>query len=376
MKIKQISLINYRNYNNCCLVVKDLVNVLYGNNAQGKTNLLEGIYYAAFGSSHRTSSEEDLVSLEATGMSAEVIFDNNFGENKIKLKRQVIQGKTKKEIFFNDNPVKPKEHYGLLNVVLFSPEDLQLVKGEPSLRRRFFDMEIAQVNSLYYSLLVKYNRVVQQRNKLLKEAREKNLDEKLLLVWDKELAVTAAKILAIRLKVLEKISVLTEKTYSAITGKKEHLTIQYELKGNNGQLFYPEEKSVSAWESWYLENLAARRFVDKMRGNTGIGPHRDDLLIKVNDKPLRSFGSQGQQRSGALALKMAELEYLREEKGEYPILLLDDVMSELDSSRREQILSFIDGRVQTFITVNDKTLIPELGMNQYFYVEAGKICED
>lgn len=147
------------------------------------------------------------------------------------------------------------------------------------------------------------------------------------------------------------------------------------MKTNSSAIICSQEDSVERWREWYLERLKERQTIDVLRGSTGIGPHRDDLLIKVNDNNLRAFGSQGQQRSGALALKLAEMEYVKDEAGEYPVLLLDDVMSELDSERRTQILNFIDGRVQTFITVNDKNLIPELACNRYFCVNEGSICE-
>lgn len=375
MIIREISLINFRNYQKLNLRIDCLVNVFYGNNAQGKTNLLEGIFYSAFGMSHRTRNEDDLIKMSCPDMAAEVTFDNYYGEHKLKIKRKSIDSKLKKEISLDENIIKPKEHYGTLNVVMFSPEDLQIVKGEPSLRRRFLDMEIAQTNRYYYSLLVKYNRVVQQRNKLLKDGRERVLDLSILEVWDNELAVLAAQILSIRLKVLEKINTIAGNIYKEITNQREELVINYELKANSSTIICSKEESTENWKDWYLNKLAERQKIDILRGSTGIGPHRDDLLIMVNEKNLRSFGSQGQQRSVALALKLAEMEYVKEEAGEYPILLLDDVMSELDSERRNQILNFIDGRLQTFITVNDKNLIPKLDCNKYFYVTEGSIRE-
>ena len=346
MKIQQISLINFRNYQNLNLQIDGLVNVFYGNNAQGKTNILESIFYSAFGMSHRTSNEDDLVKMSCREMASEVTFSNLYGDHTLRVKRQNICERMKKQISLDDNVIKSKEHYGTLNIVMFSPEDLQIVKGEPALRRRFLDMEIAQTNRYYYGLLVKYNRVLQQRNKFLKDARENILDHAQLEVWNKE-----------------------------ITNQKEELVVNYELKTNSSAIICSQEDSLESWRQWYLAKLRERQTIDVLRGSTGIGPHRDDLSITVNDNNLRSFGSQGQQRSGALALKLAEMEYVKKEAGEYPVLLLDDVMSELDSERRKQILNFIDGSVQTFITVNDKNLIPELACNRYFFVSEGSICE-
>lgn len=375
MKIQQISLINFRNYQNLNLRIDGLVNVFYGNNAQGKTNILESIFYSAFGMSHRTGNEDDLVKMSCRDMAAEVIFDNLYGAHKLRVKRQNICEKMRKEIALDDNVIRSKEHYGTLNVVMFSPEDLQIVKGEPALRRRFLDMEIAQTNRYYYGLLVKYNRVLQQRNKLLKSARENGLDQGQLAVWDNEIANVAAEVISLRLNVLKKINQIAGDIYKEITNQREELVVNYELKTNSSAIICPQEDSFESWREWYLARLKERQMLDVLRGSTGIGPHRDDLFITVNENNLRSFGSQGQQRSGALALKLAEMEYVKGEAGEYPVLLLDDVMSELDSERRAQILNFIDGRVQTFITVNDKNLIPELECNRYFCVSNGSICE-
>ena len=375
MKIQQISLINFRNYQNLNLQIDGLVNVFYGNNAQGKTNILESIFYSAFGMSHRTSNEDDLVKMSCREMASEVTFSNLYGDHTLRVKRQNICERMKKQISLDDNVIKSKEHYGTLNIVMFSPEDLQIVKGEPALRRRFLDMEIAQTNRYYYGLLVKYNRVLQQRNKFLKDARENILDHAQLEVWNKEIANVAAEIISLRLKVLKKINSIAGSIYKEITNQKEELVVNYELKTNSSAIICSQEDSLESWREWYLAKLRERQTIDVLRGSTGIGPHRDDLSIMVNDNNLRSFGSQGQQRSGALALKLAEMEYVKKEAGEYPVLLLDDVMSELDSERRKQILNFIDGRVQTFITVNDKNLIPELACNRYFFVSEGSICE-
>ena len=375
MKIQQISLINFRNYQNLNLQIDGLVNVFYGNNAQGKTNILESIFYSAFGMSHRTSNEDDLVKMSCREMASEVTFSNLYGDHTLRVKRQNICERMKKQISLDDNVIKSKEHYGTLNIVMFSPEDLQIVKGEPALRRRFLDMEIAQTNRYYYGLLVKYNRVLQQRNKFLKDARENILDHAQLEVWNKEIANVAAEIISLRLKVLKKINSIAGSIYKEITNQKEELVVNYELKTNSSAIICSQEDSLESWRQWYLAKLRERQTIDVLRGSTGIGPHRDDLSITVNDNNLRSFGSQGQQRSGALALKLAEMEYVKKEAGEYPVLLLDDVMSELDSERRKQILNFIDGRVQTFITVNDKNLIPELACNRYFCVSEGSICE-
>lgn len=372
MKINKIYAVNFRNYGACNLDFSSMINVFYGQNAQGKTNILEAIFYSAFGMSHRTFTEEDLLKLGCKEMAVGVEYDSFSGLHEIKIKKFQQLGRNKKEIFLDGAKVKPKEHYGSLNAVMFSPEDLQLVKGEPSLRRRFFDMQIAQTDPIYYDLLVKYNRVVQQRNKLLKEIRDNEGSSAQLQPWNKEFIALATAIAKKRQLALEKLKVIAGEIYASITGNKEILTIKYELKANNGEFLYPEN-DFEDWEIFYTQKLAERERIDILRGNTGIGPHRDDIVLLLNDMSLKSFGSQGQQRSGALALKLSQLEYVRREIGEFPILLLDDVMSELDNSRRAQLLMFIDGKVQTFITVNDRELIPELAGNNYFEIVQGSV---
>ena len=372
MKINKIYAVNFRNYSSCNLDFSSMINVFYGQNAQGKTNILEAIFYSAFGMSHRTFTEDDLLKISCREMAVGVEYESFSGDHDIKIKKYQQLGRSKKEIFLDGTKVRPKEHYGSLNVVMFSPEDLQLVKGEPSLRRRFFDMQIAQTDPIYYDLLVKYNRVLQQRNKLLKEIRDNGGNQQQLEPWNKEFIVLATAIAKKRQLALEKLQAIAGEIYASITGNKETLTIKYELKANNGELLYPES-DFSAWEMFYTNKLKERERIDILRGNTGIGPHRDDIVLLLNGMSLKSFGSQGQQRSGALALKLSQLEYVCREIGEFPVLLLDDVMSELDNSRRAQLLLFIDGRVQTFITVNDRELIPELEGNAYFEIMQGSV---
>ncbi len=374
MKVEHLYAVNFRNYAALNLNFQAMINVFFGQNAQGKTNILEALFYSAFGMSHRTSSEEDLLRWGNNALATGVAYSNFSGRHEVKIKKYQQQNRWKKEIFLDGAKVRPKEHYGSLNVVMFSPEDLQLVKGEPALRRRFFDMQISQTDPLYYDLLVKYNRVLQQRNRLLKELRDGVGTLPALIPWNEEFIRLAAALSKKRLLALAKLEQIASDIYASITQYKEKLTVHYELKGNNGELFYPETADFCS-EEFYRNKLAERQSVDILRGNTGIGPHRDDLQLLLNNMSLRSFGSQGQQRSGALALKLSQLEYVRQEIGEFPILLLDDVMSELDNNRRAQLLQFIDGRVQTFITVNDKELIPALPGTAYFNIVSGIINE-
>lgn len=376
MKVDNLNLVNFRNYKLINLKIESMVNILYGRNAQGKTNLLESIYYAAFGMSQRTNNEDELIKIGQGELGVEVTFFSNSGEHRLRVTRNKDMAKKKKEVILDGNKISNREQYGSLNVVMFSPEDLQLIKGEPALRRRFLDMEIAQTNRLYYRSLVKYNRVLQQRNKLLKEAKEKKIDEKLFFIWDDELSTLAAELISHRMINLQKIMESATVFYGDIARQNEVLQGKYLLKTNGENIFCYEEKTRAEWKEWYMQALKERKEADLWRGSTGIGPHRDDLVFCVNDRDLRSFGSQGQQRTCALALKLAELGNIKTETGEYPILLLDDVMSELDNQRREAILNFINAKVQTFITVNDKKLIPELDGNRFFLITEGDICEE
>lgn len=374
MKVTKLYAVNFRNYAGCELQLPAMINVFYGQNAQGKTNLLEALFYAAFGMSHRTSAEDELLRLGSDALAVGVEYESFSGRHDVKIKKYRQHERWKKEILLDGAKVRPKEHYGALNAVMFSPEDLQLVKGEPLLRRRFFDMQIAQTDPVYYDLLVKYNRVLLQRNRLLKELRDNGGQVSILEPWNEEFVHLAAALAQKRLTALGKLESIAGEIYASITQHKEQLVVRYELKANNGELLYPESAEF-ANENFYRQHLLERQRVDILRGSTGIGPHRDDLQLLLNGLSLRSFGSQGQQRSGALALKLSQLEYVHREIGEYPVLLLDDVMSELDDSRRSQLLLFIDGRVQTFITVNDKEWIPELPGNAYFKISGGTISE-
>lgn len=374
MKIESLYAVNFRNYDVCNLQLPGMINVFYGQNAQGKTNILEAIFYSSFGLSHRTSSEEDIIKINSDAMAVGVEFLSLSGNHTVKIKKYRQLNTWKKEILLDGSKVKPKEHYGSLNTIMFSPEDLQLVKGEPSLRRRFFDMQISQTDPIYYDLLVKYNRVLAQRNKLLKDIRDNDGSLEQLVPWDGEFIRLACAIVQKRLAALKKLQNIASSIYSSLASSKEEMTIKYELKGNNSELFYPEN-GEGFDENFYYKLLKERNRIDMLRGNTGIGPHRDDLVLLLNNMSLKSYGSQGQHRTGALALKLSQLEYVKNEIGEFPILLLDDVMSELDNSRRKQLLRFIDGKVQTFITVNDRELIPELAGNTYFEISNGSAKE-
>lgn len=365
MRINQLDLRNYRNYVNLTLNFTHNINIFLGPNAQGKTNILEAVYYGAMGRSHRTNTDADLVRWHQEAGSINIRFTRMDIENNLNVK--FIQHQNK-QITYNSHQIKPRELIGALNVVLFSPEDLFLIKGAPVGRRRFLDTEISQANPSYYRQLLQYNRIIMQRNTLLKKIREKKAKTDLLDSWDGQLAVLAAHLVAKRREAIKKLAMLSNLMHRRITGNKESLLLSYETNG------IELEAGRNMAES-YQQQLVNMRNIDIMRGSTGVGPHRDDIILTVNGINLRTFGSQGQQRTGVLALKLAELEYIKSETGEYPVLLLDDVMSELDENRREQLLSFIKDKVQTFITATDDKFFPDWKPGKYYWVNAGNIME-
>ena len=376
MKINKLQLVNFRNYDHCAVRFDKMVTVFYGKNGQGKTNLLEGIFYASFGMSHRTNKEEEMMKFSTEGMAVLLDFTRQDGSHSIQMKRYSDQGKFHKEIKIDGKKTSVKEHYSFLNAVMFSPEDLQLIKGDPSLRRRFMDMEISQTDPLYYDFLLRYRRTLRQRNSLLKMIREENRSPEQLDVWDEEISEINAQIVNKRLENIKKLKEISVPSFSVLSDHIDEMDMKYEMKGNHGDLFYPSDESMEAMKDFYLKSLKERRYIDILQGSTGIGVHRDDLKTYINGADSRSFASQGQQRCCALALKLSQIEYVKQMTGEYPVLLLDDVMSELDQYRRSQLVGFINDKVQTFITVNDKTLIPEFDSNRYFNIEKGSVREE
>ena len=365
MHIYSLRLRNYRNYAELELPFDANINVFLGPNAQGKTNVVEAIYYASLGRSHRTHTDNELISWEQPGGSIALDFARLGVQNKLEF--QFVRDK-RRRIILNEHPIRPKELVGNLNTVLFSPEDLFLIKGAPAGRRRFLDGEISQASPAYYHELSQYNKIITQRNNLLKKIRERQANSEMLDLWDAQLVASAVKIVTKRLEAVKKLNMLAHLMQRRISGNVENLAITYDIHGTNG------ENVTNDLVSWYNKELDAHRQVDILRGSTGRGPHLDDIILTVNGINLRSFGSQGQQRTGVLSLKLAELEFLRSETGEYPVLLLDDVMSELDVSRRSQLLDFIrHERIQTMITATDEAYFPAERIGTYYRVSAGRI---
>ena len=252
-----------------------------------------------------------------------------------------------------------------------------MFKNSPAVRRKFLDSEISQASPIYFNNLVVYNRLVDQRNNLLKKIREGFANPADLDLWTEQLANSAAKITVKRLQSIDKISILAADVQKKISSQAENLSISYDFHGLQ-DLNLNDLKRIARQENelanWYHKTLKSRKFFDIKRGSTSLGPHLDDLQFFINDKELKSFGSQGQLRTAALALKISELQFLKSETGEYPILLLDDVMSELDAQRREQLLKFLrQEKIQTLITATEQAYFPPEQFGKIFYVKAGEI---
>ncbi|HKL12378.1 MAG TPA: DNA replication/repair protein RecF [Halanaerobiales bacterium] len=362
MYIEKILLKNYRNIDNSYLNLDPNLNIFIGNNGQGKTNLLEAVYLMATTESHRTNRDSELIQWDKESALVQLKLIKDDYDLTISYK---IEGRNK-QIKINKNPLeKISDLVGNLNVILFSPEDLKIVKGGPNNRRKFLDLEISQVNPYYYHLLKEYDHILRQRNKLLKKMYNKsNRNIDLLEVWDDKLAEKGAKILYKRLQVLNKLKILARLAQRKLTAGQENLNIKYDCTLNINKNNDKDEINKI-----FLNKLKRDRKDEFERGYTLSGPHRDDLILTINEMNVRKYGSQGQQRTVALGLKLAELEFMKSESGEYPVLLLDDVFSELDKNRRNTLLSIINDKIQTLITTTDsediETLIKDKGSNIY-----------
>jgi DNA replication and repair protein RecF len=371
MYIKKILLKNYRNIDKTYLNLNSNLNIFIGDNGQGKTNLLESVYLMATTESHRTNRDSELINWNKDKALVQLKLIKKDYDLTISYE---IEGRNK-SIKINNNPLeKISDLVGNLNVILFSPEDLKIIKGGPNNRRKFLDLEISQVNPYYYHLLKEYDHIIRQRNNLLKKMYyQKNKDINLLEVWDEKLAEKGSKILFKRLKVLKKLKILARLAQRKLTNGNENLTIKYDCTLNINN-----DYSLQSIKNVFLNKLKDDRNDEFERGYTLSGPHRDDLILKINDMNVRKFGSQGQQRTVALGLKLAELEFMKSESGEYPVLLLDDVFSELDKKRKNTLLSIINDKIQTLITTTDLDDIDNLtykNSSKIFNVKDGFIAE-
>lgn len=332
MIIESLELKNYRNYDELHMQFSPGTNILYGNNAQGKTNILEAVYVCCTTKSHRGSKDREMIHFHKDESHIKLTVRKNDVPYRIDM--HLKKNKTK-GVAINGIPIrKASELFGIVNVVFFSPEDLNLIKNGPAERRKFIDLELCQLNKLYVHSLVSYNRVLLQRNKLLKELFFHPEYEETLDVWDMQLVQYGKEIIRYRQDFIMQLNEIIHEIHWKLSGEKEDLRIVYDPNA-----------SAEVLET----ELKRSRQQDQKQKTTLVGPHRDDIGFFMGDIDIRKFGSQGQQRTAALSLKLAEIELVKKLVRDYPILLLDDVLSELDGERQNHLLSAID-HIQTMIT--------------------------
>lgn len=359
MNIRSIELKNFRNYENLEISFDEGTNILFGDNAQGKTNILEAAYMSGTTKSHKGSRDREMI---------------RFGEEEAHLKTVVVRGGREyqidmhlkknraKGIAIDKIPIKKaSELFGILNIVFFSPEDLNIIKNGPAERRRFLDSELCQLDRIYLADLTNYNKILAQRNKLLKDMIYRPTLSDTLPVWDMQLIETGKKIIRRRKQFVDELREIVSDIHYRISGGKEELFLKYEP--NIDDIFFEDE-------------LSRAKEKDKKLCQTSVGPHRDDLLFSIGDVDIRKYGSQGQQRTSALSLKLSEIELVRKSISDTPVLLLDDVLSELDSSRQNYLLNNISD-TQTIITCTglDEFVRNRFTVNRVFEVIAGHVYE-
>jgi len=376
MKIKSLKLLYFRNYLSTNIEVHPSLNVLVGNNANGKTNIIESIFCLALGKSYRTKSDSECIMFGETATAMSCIVNKNDRELDIMLG---INNKGKSAKIAGIKKTKLTDFVGELNVVLFSPEDLQIVKGSPSLRREFMNREFYQFSRIYHKYYLMYQHLLKQRNSYLKDMRKNPKDEMSLAYLEtltSQLAKVALYITKERVSFVQDISKLTYKNMLNISNGQETLKIKYKSSVLDA-LNISEINDESFTEENLTKVMMKKSFDDIMRGSTKIGPQHDDLEFYINDLDAKMYASQGQQRSIVLSLKLAEINYLKEKTGTYPVLLLDDVLSELDKNRQLKLLDAINENVQTFITTPSISDIKEdlLKKAKVFKIEDGNISE-
>ena len=360
MIVESLSLKNYRNYENLNLNFSNGTNIFYGNNAQGKTNILEAVYMSGTTKSHRTNKDLELIRFSEEESHISTIVRKNGISHKIDIH---LKNNKSKGVAIDGIPIKKaSELFGMINFVFFSPEDLNIIKNGPSEKRRFMDIELCQLNKVYLSNLANYNKIVIQRNRLLKDLYFRKDLEDTLDIWDFQLYEYGQKIIEMREAFVERLNQIIFNIHHSLSGGKENLKIVY-LKNC-------EKENL-------LEQLKINREKDLKLKTTTVGPHRDDLGFYFDGMDVRKFGSQGQQRCAALSLKLSEIELVKSTTGDTPILLLDDVLSELDKNRQNYLLNHIHD-IQTMITCTglDEFVNCRFSIDKIFKVTDGTVVSE
>ena len=357
MKLTNLQLQNFRNYESVQLEFTDGVHVFIGENAQGKTNLMESIYALAMTKSHRTTNDKELIGWNKEFATIKGTVEKTATKTNIELQFSK-KGKIAKVNYLEQKRLS--SYLGNLNVILFAPENLTLVKGSPQNRRKFVDMELGQMSSLYLYDLVEYNRVLKQRNTYLKQlAIKKKQPDEYLDVLSEMLSELASKIVFHRLDFMKQLEALAIPIHDQLSLGREKFSVSY-------QATIPLEDGLtpSQMKEIYMNQFKKNQTREADQATTLIGPHRDDLIFYLNEIPVQTYGSQGQQRSTVLSLKLAEIELMKLSTGEYPLLLLDDVLSELDDDRQTHLIKAIENKVQTFITTTSLDGIKQQFINE------------
>ncbi|USS88142.1 DNA replication/repair protein RecF [Fructilactobacillus hinvesii] len=368
MRIDELKLRNFRNYDQLDVHFAPGVNVLIGENAQGKTNLLEAIYVLALARSHRTSNNRNLVQWDHKTASLWGKITRQTGQTQLEL-RLSSNGKQAKVNHIEQ--AKLSTYVGELNVILFAPEDLKLVKGSPQVRRRFMDIEFGQMSNRYLYNVSQYRHILKQRNAYLRQLHFKQAqDQVYLTVLSDQLAAYAAEIIFQRVELLGRLQKWSQDIHAEISQQREELRFRYSTALPKDQL-----TSVETIYAALLQKFTDNQTKEIQQGTTLYGPQRDDLRFLVNGKDVATFGSQGQQRTAALATKLAEIDLMKAETGEYPVLLLDDVLSELDEIRQTHLLTAIQNKVQTFLTTTSLSGVSSelIKDPRLFQIQAGTI---
>ena len=360
MKIESLKLKNFRNDELLSLGFDKSTNIFYGDNAQGKTNILEAVYLSGTTKSHRGTKDKDMIQFGANESHIETIVEKNGIKYQIDMH---LKKNSPKGIAINKIPIrKASELFGIINIVFFSPEDLNIIKNGPGERRRFIDLELSQLDKVYLNNLSNYNRIVNQRNHLLKEIDYNKGALETLDIWDIQLIQYGNKIIERRQKFIEEINKIISNIHKKLTGNREDIKIVYEP--SNGAL---------SFEQALLKNKEK----DLRIKSTSVGPHRDDIAFLVSDIDIRKYGSQGQQRTAALSLKLSEIELVKQSIHDTPVLLLDDVLSELDKHRQNYLLDSIHD-IQTLITCTgvDEFVNHRFSINKVFHVQNGQVTKE
>lgn len=361
MIIKSLELSDFRNYENLEISFDKGTNILYGDNAQGKTNILEAIYVSATTKSHKGSKDKEIINFDKEEAHIRTYLQKE--DDEIRVDMHLRKNKSKGIAIDGQKIKKAADLMGLLNIVFFSPEDLGIIKNGPSERRRFADMELCQLDSFYLYNLNHYNRIINQRNKLLKDMYFQPELRETLNIWDSQLVSFGSKIIERRAQFANQMCEIITDIHSKLSGGKEELIIQYE-----------PDVTIDEFET----KMRMSQEKDIRAKVTSVGPHRDDFSFIVNGIDIRKYGSQGQQRTAALSLKLSEIELVKKISKDTPVLLLDDVLSELDSNRQNYLLNSI-GNIQTIITCTglDEFINNRFEINKIFKVTNGSVvCEN